>query len=97
MRSNWLSNRQNNSSISVDYLTQPTRLLTDLKPNVQARILGFAPSISVDRKAHLQAYGIIPGNILRVQQSRPIMIVQVEHTEIALEFGLAELIYVTSN
>ncbi|MBT3190631.1 MAG: ferrous iron transport protein A [Anaerolineae bacterium] len=87
-----------NDRISPTKRTTPEiSLLTDIDRNSSAQIMGFAPSLSADRKAHLQAYGIIPGNTLWVQQKEPVTIVQVEHTEIALEAELAEAIYVERN
>lgn len=97
MALNLLLHKKPNSPYQAERIDSSPRLLADLEPNSRARILGFAPQISVDRKAHLQAYGILPGNILRVHQKRPVTIIQVEHTELALESDLAELIYVASS
>jgi Fe2+ transport system protein FeoA len=69
------------------------RRLTDLCAGSKARILGFAPDISIERKAQLQAYGVIPGNSLWVQQQKPVTVIQVEHTELAFETELADSIF----
>lgn len=97
MTLNWSLRRKTDPLSQRKGIDPCLSLLTDLEPNTPARIKGFAPSLSVKLKAHLQAYGIIPGNILRVQQKKPVTIVQVEHTEIALETELAEAIYVEIN
>ncbi len=97
MALNWSLRKKTNLITQTERIAPAMGLLTDIDTNSTARITGFAPSLSANRKAHLQAYGIIPGNTLRVQQKRPVTIVQVEHTEIALEAELAAAIYVETN
>ena len=41
----------------------------------------------------LQAYGVVPGNYLRIRQHRPVTVVQVDHTELAFESDLANAIF----
>jgi Fe2+ transport system protein FeoA len=45
--------------------------------------------MSPEHRAHLQAYGVIPGYEVRVVQHKPVTVVQIEHTELALEAGVA--------
>ena len=70
--------------------------LTDLSAGSEARILGFAPGISIGHKAQLQAYGVVPGNSLWVRQHRPVTVIQIDHTELAFETDLADSIFMES-
>lgn len=74
----------------------PTAGLTllDVPRGYRAKVVGFAESIPLARKAHLQAYGLTPGHRVRILQQSPITIVQIEHTELAIEWDLAERIRV---
>jgi len=63
--------------------------LADIRPGCRARVAGFCRELPADRLAHLQAYGLAPGYWVRVLQHRPVTVVQVEHTELALETELA--------
>jgi Fe2+ transport system protein FeoA len=63
--------------------------LADVRPGEGAKLLGFAPDLPPERWAHLQAYGLVPGRLVRVLQHAPVTVVQVEHCEIALENELA--------
>jgi Fe2+ transport system protein FeoA len=47
-----------------------------------------------ERRAHLQAYGLVPGHCVRILQHSPVTIVQIEHMELALEGGLARQVQV---
>ena len=47
-----------------------------------------------ERLNHLRAYGLVPGHCVRVLQHSPVTVVQVEHTELALEGDLARQIEV---
>jgi len=49
------------------------------------------PSI---RRAHLQAYGLIPDDWVRVVQHSPVTVIQIDQTELALENSLASQIEV---
>jgi Fe2+ transport system protein FeoA len=53
------------------------------------RVKGFLPGLTAERRAHLQAYGLSPGYWVEVIQHYPVTVVRVEHTELALEAGLA--------
>jgi Fe2+ transport system protein FeoA len=68
--------------------------LSELPPGTRAKVDSYSALMPVDRKAHLQAYGLVPGNMIRVVQHSPVTIVQVEHTELALENSLAQMIQV---
>ena len=64
--------------------------LADVRPGGDARVSGFSQQISNERRAHLQAYGLVPGRDIHVLQHQPVTIIQVEHIELALEHELAE-------
>ena len=53
------------------------------------RVKGFLPGLSPERQAHLLAYGLAPGYWVQVIQHSPVTVVRIEHTELALEAGLA--------
>lgn len=69
--------------------------LADVPPGYCARVGGFASSLSPEQLTHLQAYGLVPGHWVRVLQHSPVTVVQIEHTELALEGDLARQIRVT--
>jgi Fe2+ transport system protein FeoA len=71
-------------------LEQPCWIsLADITPGCRAKIASFSLKISPERRAHLQAYGLIPGRWVLISQHSPVTVVRVEHTELALEAGLA--------
>ena len=67
----------------------PTCTLAEVPPGCQARVTGFSNRLSPDRFAYLQAYGLVPGYWIRVIQHSPVVVVQIDHTELALELDLA--------
>lgn len=68
--------------------------LAELKPGQPARVTGFSARLDPDRKVHLQAYGVVPGRLVKVSQHSPVTVMQVEHTELALERDMARQIEV---
>ena len=81
----WLSSKESRAT------------LADVVPGCQVRLEGFAPSLPAGQQAHLQAYGLVPGHWVRVVQHSPVTVVQIEHTELALEAGLARQIRVAQD
>lgn len=63
--------------------------LAAVRPGGIAQVEGFHPGLASDRRAHLQAYGLVPGARVRVLQHSPVTVVQIEHLELALERDLA--------
>ena len=63
--------------------------MINIKPGGRAKVLNFSPAISPDRRAHLQAYGVVPGRCVKIIQHFPVTVIQVEQTELALETELA--------
>lgn len=49
----------------------------------------------MERQSQLQAYGLIPGRQVQVLQVWPVVVVLLEHTELALENELAGQIWVS--
>ena len=68
--------------------------LAGVRPGGGARLLEFAPGLGQERRMQLRAYGLVPGRQMRVIQAWPVIVVQVEHNEIAIENELAEQIWV---
>jgi Fe2+ transport system protein FeoA len=68
--------------------------LADLRPGEETRLLSFSSEISPERLNQLQSYGLLPGCRVRVLQNWPVIVVQVEHTELAVENDLARQIYI---
>jgi hypothetical protein len=67
--------------------------LVALPPGRKARVAGFGPGLSPEHRAHLQAYGVIPGHEVQTLQHSPVTVAQVEHTELAVEAGVARQIW----
>jgi Fe2+ transport system protein FeoA len=69
--------------------------LKDILPGHFARVAGFSYRLSPERRTQLRAYGLVPGHPIRVMQHHPVSVIQVAHTEIALEQELAVEIFVS--
>ena len=69
--------------------------LVDVPAGYKAKVIGFKHHLPADRLSHLQAYGLTPGHKVRVLQHSPVTVVQIEHTELALERDLAKAIQIT--
>ena len=50
---------------------------------------GFAGELRTGRGTYLQAYGLMPGHWVLVLQHSPVMVIQIDHTEIAMEREMA--------
>lgn len=71
------------------------KTLASILPGENAVIEDFLPGISREQRAHLLAYGVIPGNIIRVIQQTPVTILEVDQLELALEKKIASSIKVS--
>jgi Fe2+ transport system protein FeoA len=71
-----------------------TCTLADVPPGCQARVTGFTSNLPPARFAHLQAYGLVPGYWVRVIQQSPVLVIQIDQTELALEMELAGNVHV---
>lgn len=63
--------------------------LANVPPGERAIVAGFCERMNPERRAHLQAYGLVPGRAVQVVQQYPVTVLQVDHTELALEVELA--------
>lgn len=68
--------------------------LADIPPGSQAEIAAFLEGLSDERQAHLRAYGLSAGSRVQVKQHQPVTVIQVDHTELAMESALARKIRV---
>lgn len=64
------------------------RTLAGIEPGREVAVLGFA-DIPAEQRQHLQSYGLLPGRRVRVLSRNPLIIVQVEQTELAIEVEIA--------
>ena len=72
------------------------RSLAHVHPGDRARI-DTLEHVPEDRREQLLAYGVAPGRVVDVLQSRPVTIVRIEHTELALERSLSRTILVAAS
>jgi Fe2+ transport system protein FeoA len=63
--------------------------LADVTPGSTAKIKGFCEKLPKDRCSHLRAYGLAPGHLVKVLQHSPVTVIQIDHTELAIELELA--------
>lgn len=63
--------------------------LADATPGSMVKITGFCGKLSKERCSHLRAYGLVPGNFVKVLQHSPVTVIQIDHTELAMELELA--------
>ena len=63
--------------------------LADIPPGGQAELVGFADDFPADRKAYLQAYGLVLNHQVQVVQHSPVTIIRLDNIELALENDLA--------
>ncbi len=67
--------------------------LADTYPGSQVRIVRFG-DLSPSHLQHLNAYGVLPNRTVKVLALHPLVIIQVEHCELALEDSIARQIIV---
>jgi len=68
--------------------------LADVPPGSQAELVGFSDDFPADRKAYLQAYGLVMNHQIQVVQHSPVTIIRLDNIELALESDLAQGIMV---
>jgi Fe2+ transport system protein FeoA len=59
----------------------------------RARVVDVS-ALAAPQREQLQGYGILSGSVMRVLQRTPVTVVQIEHTELAIETELARAIWV---
>lgn len=62
--------------------------LAGVEPGREVAVLGFA-NLPAEQRQRLQAFGLLPGRRVRVLSRNPLIIVQVEQTELAIEVEIA--------
>jgi Fe2+ transport system protein FeoA len=68
--------------------------LARVEPGSSVIVSGFSKALGEGKRAHLIAYGVVPGRRVKVIRHSPVTILQVEHTELALDGDLAKQILV---
>jgi Fe2+ transport system protein FeoA len=68
--------------------------LLALEPGQEGQVLALDEAWSA-RWEHLSQFGLTPGMTIRLMQKRPVPIVQVGGTELALDLPVAQAIYIT--
>jgi Fe2+ transport system protein FeoA len=74
---------------------KPDMTLREASRGVQVRIAGFDVALGARHREYLRAYGLEPGGTIEVIQQHPVTVVQVEHTELALDGRIAAHVLVT--
>ncbi len=78
----------------LEQTVPPPATLADLRPGDSVASLGFSHLIPPERLSHLQSYGLLPDSHVIVLQNWPVIVVEVEHTELAIENDLARQILI---
>jgi Fe2+ transport system protein FeoA len=71
----------------------PQCALADVPLDRWARVVDVS-ALPAGQREQLHGYGILPGHVLRVTQRRPVTVVQIEHTELAIETEVARVVRV---
>jgi Fe2+ transport system protein FeoA len=70
--------------------------LSEVEPGSQVTVMCFSDSLPPERWTRLVAYGISPGSRLLVVQQKPVVVLQVEYSQIALDRELAGRIIIST-
>jgi Fe2+ transport system protein FeoA len=73
----------------------PMRVLAEAPPGCQVTIETLE-HLPARQREQLLAYGVAPGRVVDVLQTRPVTIIRVEHAELAFENALSRLIGVAA-
>jgi Fe2+ transport system protein FeoA len=71
----------------------PQYVLADVPLYCRARVVDVS-ALPAAQREQLQGYGIHPGTVMHVMQRTPVTVVQIEHTELAIETEIARAISV---
>jgi Fe2+ transport system protein FeoA len=83
------------SPLSINEQQKYPFTLADVQSNQQVRINALG-DLNDNLKKHLYAYGLVAGRIVGVLSTRPVVIIQIEETELAIEISVARHIIVES-
>jgi Fe2+ transport system protein FeoA len=72
----------------------PLATLADVPLDYKVRVVEME-ALPMAQREQLHGYGILPGCVLRVVQHTPVTVVQIEHTELALETAVAQAVRVS--
>jgi Fe2+ transport system protein FeoA len=77
----------------AEYGGASPRALADVRPGGRARVADVN-ALPAAQRQQLHGYGLLPGRVLRVTQRTPVTVVQIEHTELAIEPEVARAVRV---
>ena len=80
--------RNRNSMKFRDRLLSGQITLADIPSGMRVRILNM-DQLPVEKRDHLMAFGLAPGQWVEIKQHRPAIVAQVDYTELALEPDIA--------
>jgi Fe2+ transport system protein FeoA len=72
-----------------------TQLLSQIPARSQAQVIRFSPHIDHNLRERLLAYGLIPGQQIQVLAQKPLTLLLIDYTELALEKELANCVEVS--
>ena len=72
----------------MDKIKKKKPTLADVRPGGSARLADFN-SLPTKQLENLQAYGLTPGQRIQVRQQKPVTVVIIDNTELAIEFDIA--------
>ena len=68
--------------------------LAALSSGSKARIIGLDPAIDA-YFSKLAVFGFLPGAMVSIVQTMPVMVITIEHTRVAIDKKLAAAVFVT--
>ena len=68
--------------------------LAALPAGCKARIIGLDPALDA-YFSKLAVFGILPGAMVSIVQTMPVMVITIEHTRVAIDKKLAAAVFVT--
>ncbi len=72
----------------MNALQKAEKSLVDVLPGSKARVVALN-GLGVKQIESLQAYGLAPGSLVTVVRHKPVTIIHIDNTELALERDLA--------
>jgi len=67
--------------------------LSDAPPGARVTVAGFGKAIPAVQLEQLMSYGLVEGRTIEVLAQRPVTVVLVGHTELALETPVSRAIF----
>ncbi len=86
----WIAQRFKNKPAIIQ---SALRNLAEARPGQDVLVLGYG-KLAAAEQAHLQAYGLVTGRLVRVLQQNPVTVVLIEQTELAFEHEVAREVLV---